>query len=119
MRYLWIDSLCDIQDSDEDWIEASPKMCFVYNNAKFNIAAAVALDGDSGCLSERLSVELGHVLRSKRKTIARSVWIRPCIKADTQPGKWGLGTSRKHFGGSDADILTCWHALPISHDQKI
>lgn len=98
MQYLWIDSLCIIQDSDEDWIKESSKMCFVYNNAKFNIAAAAALDGDSGFLPERLSVKLGHVLRSERKTIARSLWIRPCIQSGHVTGEVGISLPCPLFG---------------------
>ncbi|TGO08965.1 hypothetical protein BTUL_0184g00120 [Botrytis tulipae] len=98
MRYLWIDSLCIIQDSDEDWIEESSKMCFVYNDAKFNIAAAAALDGDSGFLPERLSVKLGHVLGSERKSIVRSLWIRPCIQTGHATGEVGISLPCPLFG---------------------
>ena len=70
MRYIWIDSLCIIQDSGEDWergnvpphrktnfdavltvnIEAA-KMCSVYKNALFTIAASRATTGDEGLFS--------------------------------------------------------------------
>jgi hypothetical protein len=32
IRYLWIDSLCIIQDSREDWLEESVKMMHIYQN---------------------------------------------------------------------------------------
>ncbi|KAM0168316.1 hypothetical protein ACHAPF_011115 [Botrytis cinerea] len=98
MRYLWIDSLCIIQDFDEDWIEESSKMCFVYNNAKFNIAAAAALDGNSGFLLERLSVKLGHVIRTEKKTTERSLWIQPCIKIGHATGEEGISLPCPLFG---------------------
>ncbi|TEY43456.1 hypothetical protein BOTCAL_0370g00050 [Botryotinia calthae] len=98
MRYLWIDSLCIIQDSDEDWIQESSKMCFVYNNAEFNIAAAAALDGDSGFLLERLSVKLGHVIRTEKKTTERSLWIRPCIQTGHATGGEGISLPCPLFG---------------------
>lgn len=79
IRYLWIDSLCIIQDSNEDWNKQAPKMCFVYNNAILNIAAVGATDGDDGFLLERLAVKVGHVLRPDGN-MARSLWIRPCIR---------------------------------------
>ncbi|KAM0171946.1 hypothetical protein ACHAPC_010917 [Botrytis cinerea] len=98
MRYLWIDSLCIIQDFDEDWIEESSRMCFVYNNAKFNIAAAAALDGNSGFLLERLSVKLGHVIRTEKKTTERSLWIQPCIKTGHATGEEGISLPCPLFG---------------------
>lgn len=38
-RYLWIDALCIIQDSESDWQEEAAKMCDVYGNSFCNIAA--------------------------------------------------------------------------------
>jgi Heterokaryon incompatibility protein (HET) len=40
-RYLWIDSLCIIQDSMQDWEAESAKMGEVYQNAQLTIAALV------------------------------------------------------------------------------
>ncbi|KAF2278225.1 HET-domain-containing protein [Westerdykella ornata] len=52
-RYLWIDSLCIIQDSKEDWLEQAATMCDVYRYATFTIAAAHAPGGDIGCFEKR------------------------------------------------------------------
>ena len=38
IRYLWIDSLCIIQDSPEDWARESSAMSKVYSNGYCNIA---------------------------------------------------------------------------------
>jgi hypothetical protein len=38
VRYLWIDSLCIIQDNDEDWRTESKSMAIVYNKALFTLA---------------------------------------------------------------------------------
>jgi hypothetical protein len=43
VRYVWIDSLCIIQDSTEDWQAESQTMATVYNQALFTIA----IHGDS------------------------------------------------------------------------
>lgn len=48
--YLWIDSLCIIQDSVEDWRKESSLMSEVYSNSDLNIAAAGAANGRDGCL---------------------------------------------------------------------
>lgn len=39
-QYLWIDSLCIIQDDEEDWREQSALMAAVYSNAVLTIAAS-------------------------------------------------------------------------------
>lgn len=40
--YIWIDSLCIIQDSVEDWEAESERMCLYYKNGSINIAAAAS-----------------------------------------------------------------------------
>ena len=52
-RYLWIDSLCIIQDSTEDWQNESGLMRHVYKNAWLNIAATGAADSSSGLFFDR------------------------------------------------------------------
>lgn len=49
-RYLWIDALCIIQDSSEDWQQESAKMMKVYACSALNIAALDSPDGNTGCL---------------------------------------------------------------------
>ncbi|KAH6856622.1 heterokaryon incompatibility protein-domain-containing protein [Chaetomium sp. MPI-CAGE-AT-0009] len=49
VRYIWIDSLCIIQDSKEDWLHEAPRMVDVYGAALFNIAATSGADTDAGC----------------------------------------------------------------------
>ena len=46
-RYLWIDSLCIIQDSTSDWEEQAGQMQYVYEGAVVTIAADAG--GDSSC----------------------------------------------------------------------
>ncbi|OCK74912.1 HET-domain-containing protein, partial [Lepidopterella palustris CBS 459.81] len=47
-RYLWIDSLCIIQDDNEDWLRESAKMGQVYQQSYLTIAATSAPDGAAG-----------------------------------------------------------------------
>lgn len=55
MRYLWIDSLCIIQegDSQEDWAREVQTMGDVYAKAFCTISAAVAPDGDHSMFQAR------------------------------------------------------------------
>jgi len=47
--YIWIDSLCIIQDDEEDWKKESVLMSDVYGGSYLNIAAAGANNGTQGC----------------------------------------------------------------------
>ena len=47
-NFLWIDSLCIIQDSQEDWKRESMKMSDIYRNAAFTIVASAAWNGREG-----------------------------------------------------------------------
>ncbi|KAL8920829.1 MAG: hypothetical protein Q9208_006001 [Pyrenodesmia sp. 3 TL-2023] len=53
VEYLWIDSLCIIQDSEADWLHESSLMCNVYKYSHCTIAATAAANDDSGCFADR------------------------------------------------------------------
>lgn len=52
-RYIWIDSLCIIQDSAHDWQNESKTMKLVYGQGALTIAAANASDSTKGLFTER------------------------------------------------------------------
>ncbi|EJF57964.1 HET-domain-containing protein [Dichomitus squalens LYAD-421 SS1] len=52
-RYLWIDSLCILQDSEEDKAREISQMCSIYRHAYFTIIAASAPKVGAGFLQER------------------------------------------------------------------
>lgn len=47
-RYLWIDSLCIVQDDEIDWVAQSSQMNETFSNAVLTIAAMVSEDSRSG-----------------------------------------------------------------------
>lgn len=49
LRYIWIDSLCIVQDSNSDWEREAGLMSNVYSGTAINIAASSARDGTQGC----------------------------------------------------------------------
>jgi hypothetical protein len=69
-RYLWIDSLCILQDSDADWQTESENMGHIFKNAAFTIAAEAAPDSTHSILditrSVSNSVRLSCHSRSRR-----------------------------------------------------
>lgn len=56
-RYIWIDSLCIIQNSREDWEREAVTMGDVYGNSACNIAV-LGMDGVEGCFSLRNPLEI-------------------------------------------------------------
>lgn len=53
LSYLWIDSLCIIQDDKKDWLQESAKMASVYLNAHLVIGASNSLADYDGFLHKR------------------------------------------------------------------
>ena len=53
IRYLWIDSLCILQDSQEDWDHESVQMHHVYGNAYVTLAADDSRDSSQGLFRGR------------------------------------------------------------------
>ncbi|KAH7077655.1 heterokaryon incompatibility protein-domain-containing protein, partial [Paraphoma chrysanthemicola] len=51
ISYLWIDSLCILQDSDDDWRHEGSKMADIYESALLTLAATKAANPTEGCFS--------------------------------------------------------------------
>ncbi|MCJ1295080.1 hypothetical protein MMC34_006641 [Xylographa carneopallida] len=90
VRYIWIDSLCIIQDSElgVDWEYESKLMGNVYRHSSCNIAATKSLDGSGGCFTTR------HVFD-----------VRPCVV----DASWT---------GSPGTKYTCDSSTQMTHDLK-
>jgi hypothetical protein len=52
ISYLWIDSLCIVQDDNQDWEWEASMMASVYENADITIAAAWGVDSRAGCFKD-------------------------------------------------------------------
>lgn len=52
-RYIWIDSLCIVQDDRQDWEEQSSQMACMYGKADLVLGAAVAASARDGFLGSR------------------------------------------------------------------
>ena len=53
IAYIWIDSLCILQDDEDDWINEAAHMGSIYSSCFLNLVAADAPDGAAGCFFER------------------------------------------------------------------
>ena len=54
INYLWIDSVCIVQDDRDDWLEQATKMADVYENAEIVIAASSSPNPGTSFLQEFL-----------------------------------------------------------------
>lgn len=65
--YLWIDSLCTIQDDGMDWHREAAEMATIYEHSVLTLAATDTRDGEGSLFSKpRTAVYMGiEVLRSK------------------------------------------------------
>ncbi|ORY10336.1 hypothetical protein BCR34DRAFT_352434 [Clohesyomyces aquaticus] len=52
-QYLWVDALCILQDSSEDWMRESAMMGNVYRSAILTLAAAASEDHSQGIFKPR------------------------------------------------------------------
>ncbi|RTE68882.1 hypothetical protein BHE90_016739 [Fusarium euwallaceae] len=65
IRYLWIDSLCIIQQDKDDWEKECSRMRDVYRNSYLTISVARSGDSSEGCFSTRpskhMSTKVGSI----------------------------------------------------------
>jgi hypothetical protein len=65
-RYIWIDSLCIVQDSREDWLQESSRMAQVYSRGLLNISATASDNGNGGLFQDALVLSTSPcILNSK------------------------------------------------------
>lgn len=51
--YIWIDALCIVQDSEEDWLSEASKMSNVFSNAAVTVAVADSVQHSQGIFRAR------------------------------------------------------------------
>ncbi len=65
LRYLWIDSICIIQDDNEDWREEAGKMAAIYHQSYLTICATSARSDDEGLWPSSRKSTVGKVVIQK------------------------------------------------------
>ncbi|KAH7118546.1 heterokaryon incompatibility protein-domain-containing protein [Dactylonectria estremocensis] len=86
LRYLWIDSLCIIQQDLEDWQIESAKMASVYRGAYLVLGAAAGMSDESGFLGPRLLHDTIN-LSSRCSTSAHLQLLPPECRRWTYDGR--------------------------------
>jgi hypothetical protein len=80
-RYIWIDSLCIVQDSNDDWKYEAQRMAIVYGNAVCNLAFLFPPSADT--TSPSISTPI-HQPRADPR-----IW-NPCILRQVTPSQSGV-----------------------------
>ncbi|VUC24993.1 unnamed protein product [Clonostachys rosea] len=97
--YLWIDSLCIVQDDLTDWHTESALMGEVYSNGVLNIMATACKDSHQGLYRDRDPRELHHCsfksswtgIEEKRLTVlSNNVWKNLIKQAPLNERGWVL-----------------------------
>lgn len=73
-KYIWIDSLCIIQDDADDWLRESVRMGGVYGQSALNIAATGASDGTVGCFFDRREDWRSQVILGNSDACNGTLW---------------------------------------------
>ena len=89
LKYLWVDTLCIIQDSAEDKDREVARMAVIYQNATITISAAAAVDCGDGFLQDREEVALRLraamclpvLAHSDEETVEVVEWVYLCPEA--------------------------------------
>ncbi|KAI1149557.1 heterokaryon incompatibility protein-domain-containing protein [Nemania diffusa] len=91
IKYIWIDSLCIVQDDTEDWRKEAGAMKLVYGNSYLNIAAVRAIDSYGSLF---VSSNLDAQYPAQQVPQAPGIQIRP------QPHKthWHFGSNYYSVG---------------------
>ncbi|KAJ9603344.1 hypothetical protein H2200_012122 [Cladophialophora chaetospira] len=73
-NYIWIDYLCIVQDSEEDWLRESAFMTDVFSRSTLTIAASASKDPSEGLFRNRGPYESGH-FRTRASCACKGTWL--------------------------------------------
>lgn len=113
IRYLWIDSLCIVQDDKISWASEAPRMGRLYSKAYLVIAASGARDPSEGCFVPRAAsnasvripyrisgIQDGSILLTVRNRGLREPASEPLGKRAWGLQEWVLAHRLIHFTSS-------------------
>jgi hypothetical protein len=86
IEFIWIDSLCIIQDSPSDWEYEAARMASVYSGATCTIAAVWGMNGTCGCFRDhcptlRISIDEQRIVGTHITHRAHEMYLRPQPKS--------------------------------------
>lgn len=93
--HVWIDSLCIVQDDNDDWVQESQRMCNVYENAFLTICATSSPDCRTGmwdiCNDPRMRCEGVTGAGNPYKYFVREIFVEhPNARSQHAAERWPL-----------------------------
>lgn len=88
LDYIWIDALCIIQDSEEDWSTEGLNMSSIYSGSFLNLIATAAMDSNGGLFCQTDS-------RLTSPLCVKSNWLGTELEA----GTWLIRVAEHGAGG--------------------
>jgi Heterokaryon incompatibility protein (HET) len=101
LRYLWIDSLCILQNDLADWMTEAAGMGSIYVGSHVTMAATSALGSTAGFLSQRQ--EPYELVETARDGSVFSVYVRRYLSEDDH--RWMLLPSGGPINGKEVHPL--------------
>ncbi|KAH7325612.1 heterokaryon incompatibility protein-domain-containing protein [Stachybotrys elegans] len=84
IRYIWIDSLCIIQDDLEDWQQEAAKMAAIYEGSFLTLAAVDSLDSSAGLFLDTVDGPARFDFASAEDSATVSTaFLRPLLSAQS------------------------------------
>ncbi|KAF5544825.1 heterokaryon incompatibility protein [Fusarium phyllophilum] len=137
-HYLWVDSLCIVQNDQEDWAREAALMHRVYTEADCNLAAAASQDSSEGLCFKRKGLYGQCVVRNVRGDVIdlfadEDLFLKEVNRSPLQTRawvyqEWLMSKRTIHFAKSqvfwECDHLCACEVFPdglpntIRHDGK-
>lgn len=99
-KHLWIDSLCIIQDSIDDWTRESSKTVDVYEHSISTIAAAAGESDDKGIFFDRDPLTYTWCIVAESANIKRKIYVAPQVDE--------LGSSKPGLLHNSPSVTRAW-----------
>ncbi|KAI9711707.1 MAG: hypothetical protein M1820_001851 [Bogoriella megaspora] len=104
VRYLWIDSLCIVQDDENEWAQEAAGMASTYENAFITLAAASsdkdAADPSADRFSSDQNIKVG---KWRAGEVVYPVYTRRIKSHLDWTSRWILGSKRPDFSFTTKD----------------
>ncbi|KAJ0420844.1 heterokaryon incompatibility protein-domain-containing protein [Aspergillus carlsbadensis] len=102
LQYIWIDSLCIVQDDTKDWEIESSRMASIYRNGHFTLAATRSRSGNGGMFRPTPDVEVRGRAPSGESLC---LYFREVIEHHTElfKGKFSADENRRNDYDDDGD----------------
>jgi len=87
IRYIWIDSLCTIQDDRQDWERESACMDRIYGNSILTLAATFSLNATNGIVPLNQERYKSHPVRDVDSNHTAQIYVRNSLHYDENEEK--------------------------------